>query len=121
MEQEGLKFIATVKTATKMFPMKHIQSIELQKRGDTVGLVRRKEESDYDLLAFTWIDRERMHFICLGSSMSDGEPNIRRRLRQKSEELNAEPDNITLIIDQPKTCELYYNCCAMVDRHNRCR
>ena len=28
---------------------------------------------------------------------------------------------MTLIIDQPKACELYYNCCAMIDRHNRCR
>ena len=25
------------------------------------------------------------------------------------------------MIDQPKSCELYYACCAMVDRHNRCR
>ena len=36
-----------------------------------------------------------------------GEPNIRRRLRQESEQINADPDNITLIIDQPKACELY--------------
>ena len=25
------------------------------------------------------------------------------------------------MIDQPKACELYYTCYAMVDRHNRCR
>ena len=42
MEQEGLKFIGVVKTATKMLPMKYLQSIELQKSGDKVGLVRRK-------------------------------------------------------------------------------
>ena len=52
--------------------------------------------------------------------MSDGEPNIRQKLRQESEEDNAEPNNTTLIINQPKACELYYNCFAMVDRHNRC-
>ena len=121
MRQEGLTFIAAVKTATQMFPMKYIQSIVLQKRGDKVGLVRRKEGSDCDLLAFTWTDRERMYFICLDSSMSDGEPNIRRRLRQESEEVNAEPYNITLIIDQLKACELYYNYCAMINRHNHCR
>ena len=33
LEQEGLKFIGVVKTVTKMFPMKHLQSIELEKRG----------------------------------------------------------------------------------------
>ena len=61
IEQEGLKFIGVVKTATKMFPMKHLQSIELQNRGDRVGLVRRKEEGDCDLLAFSWNDRERKY------------------------------------------------------------
>ena len=54
------------------------------------------------------MDRERRYFICSGSNVSDGEPNIRHRLRQESEELNAEPDSITLINDQPITCELYY-------------
>ena len=31
--QEGLKFIGVVKTATKMFPMKHLQSVELEGGG----------------------------------------------------------------------------------------
>ena len=53
--------------------------------------------------------------------MSEGLPNIRQRLRQEDEEPNAEPERLTLVIDQPKACELYYACCAMVDRHNRCR
>ena len=53
MEQESLKFIEVVKTVTKMFPMKHFQSIGIQKRDDRVELVRRKEEGDCDLLAFT--------------------------------------------------------------------
>ena len=53
--------------------------------------------------------------------MSEGIPNTRQRLRQEDEEPNAEPERITLVIDQPKVCELYYACCAMVDRHNRCR
>ena len=65
-----------------MFPMKHVQSIELQKRGNRVGLVRRKEEDDCELLVFTWMDCERRYLIFSGSSMSDGEPNIRRRFKQ---------------------------------------
>ena len=73
------------------------------------------------MLEFTWMYRERRDFIYSSSSTSDGEPNIRRSLRQESEEVNAEPDNITLIIDQPKTCEYYYNYCSMVDHHIRCR
>ena len=53
--------------------------------------------------------------------MSEGLPNIRQRLRQEDEEPNTEPERLTLVIDQIKTCELYYACCAMVDRHNRFR
>ena len=64
MEQESLKLIGVVKTVTKMFPMKHFQSIGIQKRDNRVELVRRKEEGDCDVLAFTWIDREMRYFIC---------------------------------------------------------
>ena len=40
MYQEGLKAIGFVKTVHRKFPLKYLQSIELQKRGDRVGLVR---------------------------------------------------------------------------------
>ena len=63
--QECLKFIGVVKTAHRKFPLTHLQSIELQKRGDRVGLVRRKKEGegDCDLLAFAWMNIERRYFI----------------------------------------------------------
>ena len=77
-------------------------------------LVRRKEESYCDVLAFSWMDCERSFFICSDYNRMDGEPNIKRSLRQENEELNAESDSITLIIDQPKACEVYYTCCALV-------
>ena len=104
--QEDLKLIGVVKTATRMIPMKHLQAIELEKRRNRVGLVRRKEEGDCGILVFALIDRERRYFICSESNMSDGKPNVRRRLRlrQESEEPNAELDSITLIIYQLKAC-----------------
>ena len=71
-------------------------------------LVWRKEKGDCDLLAFSWTDRERRYFACSGSNTSDGESNKRRRLRQENEEINAEPESFTLVIDQRKVCELYY-------------
>ena len=58
MYREGLKFIGVIKNATRKYSMKHFQAIELQKRGDRVGLVRRKNEGEgeCDLLAFAWMD-----------------------------------------------------------------
>ena len=67
------------------------------------------------------MDRERRNFICSGSNIPDGLPNIRSRLRQENEDPNAEPVSLTLMIVQPKAYELCYACCAVVDRHNRCR
>ena len=72
------------------------------------------------MLVFTWMDRERRYFVCSVSSMLDEEPNIRRKLRQESEKINTEQESLNLFINQPKACELYYTCCAMVDRYNRC-
>ena len=65
--------------------------------------------------------RERRYCICSGSNISEGLTNISSRFRQESEKPNTEPESLTLLIDQPKSCELYYDCCMMVDRHNRCR
>ena len=53
----GLKFIGVVNTATRKYPMAHLSSQELEKRGDRYGLVKRKT-SPYGcgLLAYVWMD-----------------------------------------------------------------
>ena len=60
-----MKFIGVVKTTHRKFPLKHFQSMELQKREDRIRLVRRKKEGEGegDLLVFTWMDRERIYLI----------------------------------------------------------
>ena len=34
---------------------------------------------------------------------------------------NADAERVDLIIPQPKAAEVYYNSCAAIDQHNRCR
>ena len=101
--------------------MKDLKVIEINKRGDRIRLVRRENDGTCDLLAFAWMDRERTYFICSESNILERLPNIRSRRRQESEKLNTEPENLTLVIDQSKACELHYTSCAMVDHHNCCR
>ena len=43
--------------------MEYLKSIEMEKRGDRVRLVRRKVEGDRDLLVFTWMDHERRYLF----------------------------------------------------------
>jgi hypothetical protein len=106
-----------------MFPYKHLHNKVLRERGDTYGLVRRKNSNqDCDLLAFAWVDQGRRYFIATGSSMKAGPPMQRRRYRQvNQEDPNAAAELVHLTIAQPEACEVYYNACSMIDRHNRCR
>ena len=69
-----LKFIGVVKTAIWKYPMAHLASQELDKRGDSYGLVKRKT-SPYgcDLLAYVWIYQDSRYFIASGSSMDAGD------------------------------------------------
>jgi hypothetical protein len=92
-------------------------------RGDAYGLVRKKTSNEEcDLLAYVWVDQGRRYFIATGSSMAAGNPMQRRRYRQTNQEdPNAEAKLVHLTISQPMACEAYYNACAMIDRHNRCR
>lgn len=73
------------------------------------------------MLAFSWNNREMRYFICSGLNMLVGLPNIRSRPRQENEEPSTEAENLTLMIDQPNICDLYYGCCDMVNRNNHCR
>ena len=53
----GLRFIGVVKTATKRFPYKCLQSCELEDHGSFKALHHHKvNESDPDVLAFIWMD-----------------------------------------------------------------
>ena len=56
----GLRFIGTIKTATKEFPMQYLGSrIMATGRGDRHGLVSHDKEAGVTLLAFFgWIETE---------------------------------------------------------------
>ena len=47
-----LRFIGVVKTATKLFPMKHLSEIELKNIGDRRGLILHGDDGKPSLLVF---------------------------------------------------------------------
>ncbi|KAI2514008.1 Transposase IS4 [Fragilaria crotonensis] len=67
------------------------------------------------------MDRQRRYFISTASSLDAGAPYARLRWRQLDDSPNAEPTRMELTVPQPKAAEIYYDACAMVDRHNRHR
>ena len=116
----GFRFIGVVKTAHRAFPLKYLSNIPLAERGSMAALV--SEVDGVEMAAFVWCDRERRYFISTVDSISAGQSYKRKRWRQvQPVESNVPPEMIDLEIAQPKGAEVYYDTCAAIDQHNRCR
>ena len=106
----SIRFIGVVKTATKEFPQQFLSIVELAQKGDYKGVVSIDPVTNYTLLAFVWVDRERRYFISNCSSLSQGNPFIRVSRRQVDNiQSNIEPDRVEISIPQPKCAEEYYS------------
>ena len=113
-------FIGVVKTATKNFPMAYLSGLELMNRGERKGLLL-KENDIPTMMALVWMDRDRRYFITKSSSLEEGAQYERERWRQVDETENAEAEKVTVVVPQPKVCEVYYSACSKIDQHNRAR
>ena len=67
------------------------------------------------------MDRERRYFNATAGSFEHGTPYTRCRSRQVSDEPNAPPEKVNLVIGQPQIAEFYYSTCSAIDKHNRLR
>ena len=85
MTKMGLRFIGTVKTATRKFPMDALQRVEFTSRGQHKGMLHYDVNGKADMLAFTWVDRERRCFIATAGSLQEGKPYKRMRWHQLEE------------------------------------
>lgn len=118
----GLRFIGTVKTATKGFPMHFLQRVVLPGgKGDHKALLSKHPETGMSLLAFVWADRDRRYFISTCSSAGPGKIIKRRRWRQRDPTPNAEPVLEMVHIAQTEAGQIYYEGCGAIDEHNRHR
>ena len=82
MMRIGIHFIGVVKTATKKFPVAYLSSIEPDEgRGQQVGVVL-KSNGARTMMAYVWMDHDRIYFILTASSLQDGKDYSRIRWRQ---------------------------------------
>ena len=113
-------FIGVVKTATKNFPMAYLSGLEMQNRGERKGVILKVNDIPI-MMALVWMDRDRRYFITTSSSLEEGSPYERERWRQVDLTVNADAERVTVVVPQPKVCEVYYSACAKIDQHNRAR
>ena len=117
LKASGQRFIGVVKTAHRRFPLSSLDARELGARGDWVTMVHDDATGSPDLMAVLWVDRDRRYFVATASSTRPGTPC--ERLRWREQEGGAE--RVAVSVPQPEVAEIYYGCCAQIDRHNRCR
>ena len=118
----GLRFIGTVKTAVKEFPMAYLSGRPMNDgRGDRHGVVSRDLTTGASMLAYCWVDRERRYFITTCSSLAPGPMCIQKRWRQLDPTPDAPPELIEVVVPQPAAAHIYYSACGKIDQHNRLR
>ena len=117
LKEAGMRFIGVVKTAHKRFPLSSLAARELHTRGDWVSMVHDDPSGTPDLMAVLWEDRDRRYFVATAGSTQAGAPCERLRWR----ELEGGAERVAVSVPQPDVAEIYYSCCAQIDRHNRCR
>ena len=118
----GLRFIGTVKMATRAFPMHFLQRVQLPNgKGDHKALLAKDQETGTFLMAFVWADRDRRYFISTCSSSAAGSVIRRRRWRQRDLTPNADAELENIRIPQTQAGETFYDGCQAIDKHNRVR
>ena len=68
-------------------------------------------------VSLVWMDRERMYFVANASTILNAKLYSIIRWRQ----LFDGPARTERTIDQPQIAEVYYQACAKIGQHNRCR
>jgi hypothetical protein len=117
----GLQFIGVIKTARRGYPKTFLTSVELQNRGDFLGLRSNATERTPELGSMVWMDWERRYFISTAGSFEAGTPYQKCRWRQVDETPNAPPEQVMLTVAQPKIAEIYYTTCGAIAKPNRLR
>ena len=117
LKASGLRFIGVAKTAHRRLPMAPLAALQLSARGDWVLMVHPSPSGPPELMAVLWADRDRRYFVASAGSSRAGAPCERLRWRQ----LDGGAERVAVSVTQPEVAEIYYSCCAQIDRHNRCR
>lgn len=122
MKAKGLFFIGNVKQCHKKFPMQFLANTILAKRGSRSVLASISEETgETELVAISWMDRNRRFFIATTYGSGEGDKIERRRLRQLDKSGRAPPDKVMIEVTQPKAVATYYAGAGTIDMHNRIR
>ena len=102
--------------------MEFLGNTTLPPRGSRAVLASIDEETgETELVAISWVDRNRQCFVTTSCGIGEGEDVFRKRLPQLDKFGRAPPDTVIIEVVQPKAIATYYKGAGTIDRHNRIR
>ncbi len=120
MKDKGLYFIGNVKQCSRRFWMEILPNTTLSKQGKrSVLALINKETGKAELVAISWLDRNRCLFVMSTCSIVKGEEINHRRLRQLDKSGQALPDMVIINVPQPKAIATCYEGAGTINRYNR--
>ena len=121
LKDVNLRFIGPVKSCHAGFPQKYFNNLRMNNRGEHYALYTIDDSDRLEIMAYTWMDKNRMQYVSTASSTYHGESFERNRLRQVDKDKHAAPVMQHLQVRQPEACEDYFVGNGMIDEHNRLR
>ena len=74
LKNVGFRLIGVIKTATKQYPIAHLQNVEINERRDSRALLSKDKEGKVDALALLWVDCNQRYFITNAQGVEESEP-----------------------------------------------
>jgi len=122
MKEKGFTFIGNVKQCSRRFPMEFLGNTILPQRGSQAVLASIDEETgETELVAISWVERNRRFSVTTTCGIGEGEDVFRKRLCQQDKSGCAPPDKVIIEVAQLKAITTYYKGASTIDRHNRIR
>jgi len=115
LKAAGFRFIGVVKRVHRRFPMTSLATRQLGEREDWVSMVHIGASWSPELML--WADRNRRYFVATAGSVRAGGAWERLRWRQ----VYGGAKRVAVSVPRPEVAEIYYGCCAQIDRRNQCR
>ena len=124
-KQLGLYFLGLVKTASRQFPKKYLNEVEMEKRGD--HHVVTAEHDGVDLFAVSWNEGRkdkktkkiaRKNLICTCSTTLPGKEHFKKRWIVHED---GSTTNYRVGIPRPKCHDDYFSGAQKIDVHNHLR
>ena len=116
LQQHSLHFVGLVKTAHRKFPKKFLDQVDILDRGGCATLTATVD--DVPLIAHSWNDRKRKHFVSTCGTTNAGEPCRKKRYIVRDD---GTVETTYKEVKRQQLVQMYFDGAPAIDIHNHYR